>query len=388
MQGAYVNKIILIPAILCLSLLATATEQDVEKKAKPFKSTEAEKGYKSEDIQTGWAFGQDATVQQKQDEVVLKTPKTKRDIATILEESLAVQKEQLKEQKKIRAILEEQFDPKPHTIKKDDGTECVANSSADCFEFPLIAEAKRVPVMANYLKDPHDEKAVGEWKKWFSVYLNHTFDIGRAGEYDTAENGSNTFKTDFKRDGYDSPNGFYYGAKDRHNSRLINAFGNRGLSVKILLGKTTDLDLYAMDEIAMFIKTHSALPVELVFLDRSSAEVYSGGARSLDFVGRAFSQKNVSKRIGTAADFPSSLQATPAYMVSFKDAKRSKTKIIKSGKASSSKLANSIIEWMIFEKIVDPAQLNDSRIWKDSDENYGAKYIKEMYGKDMKGSIR
>lgn len=351
---------------------------------KPKKSSEAEKGYTSSDIQKGWAFGEDADVQQEQEIVIQPSKKTKRDAATILEEMLVVQKEQLKEQKKIRAILEEQYDPKPKVITKADGTKCIANSSADCFDFPLIAEAKRVPVMANHFKNPHDAKATAEWKKWYAVYLNHNFDIGKAWEYDSAENGSNSFKTDFKRDGFDSAKGDYYVEKEKHNSRVINAFGTRGLSMKILLGKTPELDIYAMDQLAMFIQNHPALPIELVFMNRESAEVYSGGARVIPFVGQAFSQKNLTKRIANKeGEFPVNLQATPAYSVSYKDGTRNNTKIIKAGKVEAGRLASSIIEWMIFEKIIDPAQLNDSRVWKDAD-GIGTRFLKESYGKDLK----
>jgi len=381
-----VPKAIILSIIVGTALMANQVQPEVQgQPVKQYKSGEAEKGYASEDIQKGWAFGHDPK-QNNSEEPAFVPPKIKRDIVTILEESLVVQKEQLKEQRKIRSILEEQFDPKPHLIRKGDGSECIANSSADCFEFPLIAEAKRVPVMANYLKNPHDPKAVAAWKEWFSVYLNHNFDIGKATEYDSATNGSNTFKTDFKRDGYDSPSGSFYVAKDKHNSRLLNAFGSKGLSLKILLGKTPDLDLYAMDQIAMFVKQNPALPVELIFADRKSAELYNSGARTLSFIGQAFSQSNVSKRIGSVADFPKELQSTPAYSPSFKDKGHNVSKIIKSGKMNADKLANSIVEWMIFEKIVDPAQLNDSRIWKDI-EGFGSKYIKETYNKEIKGGV-
>lgn len=349
--------------------------------------TEAEKGFTSEAIQRGWAFGYDPKNNKQEQQEVVSIPKTKRDIAIILEESLAVQKEQLKEQRKIRAILEEQFDPKPKTIKKEDGTECVANSSADCFDFPLIAEAKRVPVLGNFLKNPYDHNGAGEYKRWLATYENHLFDIGKAVQYDSAENGSNTFKTDFKRDGYDSPEGYFYGAKEKHNSRLINAFGQKGLALKIFLGKTKDLDLYSMDQIAMFIKNHPSLPIELLFLDQSGAEVFRAHARQMDFVGKAFSQSNVIKRVAGAGEFPSTLQSTPAYMASYGIAKQAKTRIISSGKMQSNKLANSIVEWLIFEKIIDPAQISDSRVWQDVGD-YGAEYIKKTYHIQVEGKSK
>lgn len=343
------------------------------------KNTEVERGYKTGDVEKGWAFGDDNKYQDDDEEkIITGIKKSKRDPATILENILVVQIEQLKEQKKIRKILEDEFDPKPHMITKKDGTKCVANSSADCFEFPLIAEAKRVPVMANYLLHPEDAKAVSEWKKWFSKYLNHTFDIGMATEYDTAENGSNTFQTDYRTDGFDSSGGYFNVAKAQHNSALLNAFGHKGLSLKIYLGKTVDLDLYSIDEIAMFCKANKDVPIELVFLTKASAETYSGAARTLELVGTAFSQPNVTKRMARNGEIPETLQATPAYSPHYKDKQRDLTRIIKTGKINNEALANQIIDWMIFEKIINPAQLNDARIWKDSG-NYGVDFIKKTY---------
>lgn len=367
-----------ISAVVATSIFGANDEVKKNKK-----TSEVEKGYVSKDIQKGWAFGDDsARNEEGEGEVQTAIKKTKRDIPTILEEILAINKEQLKEQKKIRSILEEQFDPKPKTITKADGTKCIANSSADCFDFPLIAEAKRVPVMANYLQHPEDAKAVAEWKKWFAKYLNHNFDIGKATEYDTATNGSNSFQTDYRTDGFDSYGGYFNVAKEEHNKEILNAFGKKSLSLKMYFGKTKDLDLYSVDQVALFCKDFPDIPIELIFLTKESADIYAGAASSLDFVRSAFSQPNVKRRVAAKGEIPDTLQATPAYSPTYKDDKREITKIIKNGKVSSSKLANGIIEWMIFEKIVNPAQLNDAKVWKDSG-NYGVDYIKNTYNVDV-----
>lgn len=369
--------------ILCV-VFAVSVFADQGLPEKKHRSSESEKGYKVSDIQKGWAFGDDPNATPQEESVRVQPVKGKCDTICLLTKILEVGERQLKEQTKIREILEEQYDPKPKIITRADGSQCIANSSADCFDFPLIAEAKRIPVLANSLKNPQDQQAVMEWKKWYAVYLNHNFDIGKSWEYDAAQNGSNSFQTDFQRDGYDSAKGYFHVAKEQHNTRLLNAFGSRGLSVKILLGKTQELDIYAMDQIAMFAKKHPSLPIELVFYNRESAEIFSGASHSIDFIGSAFSQANVVKRVSNAAsDFPESVQTTPTYSASFKDGKNDKSKIIKSGKVEAGDLANRVVEWMIFEKIIDPAKLSDGRIWGDI-EGFGEKYIKETYGKDLK----
>ncbi len=375
-----VTKVLLLSIVASTALLSAENTMDQHKNKK---TSEAEKGYKTKDIEKGWAFGDDAETQAEPEKVIDGVKKSKRDPATILEEILVINKEQLKEQKKIREILEEQFDPKPKMITKEDGTKCIANSSADCFDFPLIAEAKRVPVMANYLLHPENDKAVGEWKKWFAKYLNHTFDIGMATEYDTAANGSNTFQTDYRTDGFDSSGGYFNVAKKEHNTALLNAFGTSGLSLKIYLGKTVDLDLYSIDQIAMFCKDNNKLNIELVFMTKASAETFAGAQESLPFVKEALTRSNVTKRMALKDEIPNTLQATPAYAPKFKGADKMYERIIKTGKISKDSLATAIIDWMIFEKIVNPAQLNDARIWKDSG-NYGIEYIQKTYQKNVK----
>lgn len=348
-------------------------------------TSEAEKGYTKDQIEKGWNYGEDAIIDKE--EIVASASakkKSNKDVLSLLEEILEIQKKQLAEQKRIKEILEEEFDPKPRMITKEDGTKCIMNSSADCFVFPLIAEARRVPVMANYLKNPHDQKAVSEYKKWFATYLNHNFDIGKATEYDTAENGSNSFKTDYKSDGFETSGGYFSVAKQEHNQKIINAFGKNGsLFLRVYLGKTPDLDLYAADHIAIFINKHPDLKVELLFANKESANAYKGLSEVMPLFKQAFTARNTIKRVAGTNEIPATLQATPAFEPHFKNKNINSKRIVKNGKLSSDSIDNYIMEWLIFEKIVDPSQLNDAKVWKDNG-NFSKEFYKNTYGVDIK----
>ena len=139
-----------------------------------------------------------------------------------------------------------------------------------------------------------------------------------------------------------------------------------------------------MDNISKYIKQHPGLPIELKFFDKNSADIFKGASRSLEMLDEALYQKNLIKSVNNGKDFPASLQSTPAYEISFVNKNINAKQIIASGKILSDKLDNLIVEWMIFKKIVDPAQLNDDKIWKDSSDEYVKKYYKSKYKKDVK----
>ncbi|MDD3465634.1 MAG: hypothetical protein PHE67_00675 [Campylobacterales bacterium] len=349
-------------------------------------SSQVERGYKSDEVERGWVFGDDNDNNKTNntDEQITVTPdknnrKGQRDLVAILEDMLAIQKEHLKEQKRIRQILEEQFDPKPKLITKADGTKCIANSSADCFDFPLIPEAKRIPVMAEYLSHPNDMQKVSEWKRWFSKYLNHTYDIGKANEYEAAANGSTTFQTDYHSGSVDDSYGYYSVAKAEHNTKIINLFGQKGLlKLRILIGKTPTVDLYALDDIARFIIKHNNLPIELIFFDNASASIYSDSTSLLSIAKQAFNAPRVVKKIDPSL-FTAGIQNSPTYVPIYNKSGENISKPIKYGKLSSDMLASEIIEWMVYEKIIDPATLNDSKVMKDVGK-IGEDYMRDSYG--------
>lgn len=339
-----------------------AGQQDSNKKKF---SSEVERGYTPEQIEKGWNYGDDPDFNKTVRTTGANNRKGQKDLLAMIEEMLEIQKEHLKEQKRIREILEEQFDPKPKMVTKSDGTQCIANSSSDCFVFPLVAEAKRVPVMAEYLQHPDDMSKVAEWKKWFSKFLNHNFNIGKANEYEAALNGSTTFQTDFHRSELDNKFGYFGTAKAEHNSKIVNLFGSKKmLKLRILIGKTPSSDIYAMDDIARFINKHPNLGVELIFLDNNAATIYSDGANVLSFIRKAFTSPMVTKTINPSL-FTAGMQTSPIFMPVFTQNGQDISKAITVGKISQDTLANNIIEWLIYEKIVDPATLNDSKILND-----------------------
>ena len=94
--------------------------------------------------------------------------KTEREL---LAELVKLSRAQLKEQKRIREILENEFDPQPKTITLKDGTKCIENSSAKCFKMPMIPEIRGIPAIANAYKNPTLEN-IKIRELWYAKYTD------------------------------------------------------------------------------------------------------------------------------------------------------------------------------------------------------------------------
>jgi hypothetical protein len=65
------------------------------------------------------------------------------------------------------------------TTNSKTGEKCKANSSAECFVMPVIAEAQQsVPAMVEMLREP-SVKNVKNYLEWQAVYMNQAFQVGR-----------------------------------------------------------------------------------------------------------------------------------------------------------------------------------------------------------------
>jgi hypothetical protein len=81
-----------------------------------------------------------------------------------------------------------------YTKNKKTGEKCLTNSKAECFVFPLQAEAQHVPVMANWLSDPSPTNSK-EWLRWEAKYFNHITKISYGNRFAFLSGGPNVYPT-------------------------------------------------------------------------------------------------------------------------------------------------------------------------------------------------
>jgi|GEM_PF-1487658 len=93
-----------------------------------------------------------------------------------------VKKELNKNKKKDNKTVIKQIKPPKSKEKKTQNAskkEKEYNTSVKNFKFPLTEEAKRIPVLANWLRNPTEENAV-KWLAWQAKYFEHNGKISRS----------------------------------------------------------------------------------------------------------------------------------------------------------------------------------------------------------------
>lgn len=345
------------------------------------RSSEIEKGYATGDIQKGWAFGQDKDLNQT---TVVPPEQSegqrKCDALCLLQQLVELSKLQLEEQRQIKKLLEKQIDPKPHVIKREDGSECIANASPDCFEFPLTAEAKKVPVLAAFLTNPHDQKSAADWKAWQETYLSHTFDIGQAIAYETERNPQS--KLDYRRSNFDTGSGAFGSQKAALHHRLIEGMAKKGLWLKVYLGLSPQFDLIALDTLSTICEKHTQLKIEVVFAKQDSYTILKGAIDSIPGFREIFSKPNITKRMIKDGEIPNGHVSTPIYEAHFRKDGTDLSQIVITGKVSKERLDTAMISWLEFEKIINAGQLYDGIVWRES-SGAGADFWKNTYNIDI-----
>lgn len=113
---------------------------------------------------------------------------------------------QLKVQTEILAILKDEYNPEPRIIINEKGEECIANSSADCFEMPITAEARRVPVIKNWMQKG-DLESSAKYLQWQGKYFN---EISRRAYNNVAainQYGNEVYPVDYNTIGFNNTTG-------------------------------------------------------------------------------------------------------------------------------------------------------------------------------------
>lgn len=238
---------------------------------------------KKQKIEQGWRFGDNP----KSKPVV----NDKKTIKEILAEMLKVQKEQLKTQKKILAILQEQFDPKPKMITLPNGKKCIANSSAECFQMPLTPIAKRIPVLKNWLEH-RDIKSAAAYIKWQSKYMQEIFKSAYAYDFAVTEYGNKVAQLDYSRPGFEETFGASEVIRDKFKSWEINHYKDK-FNLYIFLGENPDLDVYSFTSIARFFKKHPDLKYTIIFKTPNEKKAFLEAGKIFLIIGDMIKSKNV-----------------------------------------------------------------------------------------------
>jgi hypothetical protein len=215
---------------------------------------------------------------------------TNKTVVELLAEILKVQREQLRVQKKILAILQEQFNPKPKLVTVN-GKQCIANSSADCFVMPLTPVAKRIPVLKNWLLHP-SIKTAAAYIKWQSKYLREISKAAYAYDFAVTEYGNKIAQVDYSQPSFEETLGYTNVIRDKYRQFLINKYKD-DFKLYIFMGLNPDLDVYSFTSIAKFIDSHPKLKYTIVFKNEKEKKAFVEAGNIFPVIKKVLGNKNV-----------------------------------------------------------------------------------------------
>jgi hypothetical protein len=185
---------------------AKASVVDSRKTDRTAKLTYSAEGEFEYDAANGWWWYKQSHKDKKGKTFNTKTKMSKKEKMKYDQDNEVVkllkeQKKQLEEQNKKLKIVKERLEYAYPNITpiysnhEKTGKECLTNSSAECFVFPLQAEAQHVPVLANWLSNPSPTNSK-EWLRWESKYFNHLQKISLGNRFAFLSGGPGVYQTD------------------------------------------------------------------------------------------------------------------------------------------------------------------------------------------------
>ncbi|WP_457748598.1 hypothetical protein [Sulfurimonas sp.] len=350
----------------------------VEKDGNKNTHNEIDDGYNAK---KGWSFYFD----DKNDANLSKTKKTDRLIKKteleLLQKILDENKKQTKIQNKILALLQKQVDPKPKEITVN-GKKCIANSSAQCFDYGslIVAEAKKVPVLVKFLKDPYNVTNAAHYLQWQAKYLKHSINVGNSLQFAYAQFGEKAYPIGAQSTPYTLGFGGYEGkilpdAQDK----LIISMKNK-MSFKIFLGKNINLDIYSALAIVDIIKKYGEMNIEIVFFDKKSKSVFIGAVSSVYKLDKIRHWSSVKMIVQPKAFGEYGILTTPSYVVEYKNKNKKEVQTLLHGRVSLISFRQQTISFMELKKLIDYQKFTEQNNWKSKDgREEMKKYYKTQY---------
>jgi hypothetical protein len=337
---------------------------------------------KKSSIERGWRFGQFQDLN--------KTKKTKRTEAEILEEILKVQKKQLKVQKKVLAILQKQFDPQPKEIVVN-GKKCIANSSAECFDYPITPEAKRIPVMANWLKHPTVENAA-KYQAWLSKWMGHVFDVGYSNSFAITQFGDKYYKRHFITPGFVDGFGENADFEQKAEEKVIKALKNE-IEIYIFLGENSDTDTISIPELTEFYNKYSKnIDIGIIYPNKQVRDKLLRVFKPIKDKGGKYIKKynsiagilEINKNVFYGNDFfkKFTIYATPTILVRLKKQNEAQSVIV--GRASVSDIEDRIVNYLKMKKVIPANYISNQKEYMvDSNNNYAKEKLYNKFYYDL-----
>ena len=279
-------------------------------------------------------------------------------------------KTQTKIQEKILKILEERFDPKPKVITVN-GKKCVANSSAECFDMPLTPAAKRVPVLANLIKNPSLQTAA-RYLQWQAKYFKQIYKVGDSLPAAVTQFGSKAYPLNYTTISYTDLNGF--NAQDKMIAPYLDSLLKKyNIHFLIFFGINKDLDITSVFALTKIIKSFPHFKGKIIFKSQKDKDIFDSMVEVIPL------GKNIKKQFTTLIDKNSfdklDIFTTPSIVIR----KGKSAQTIERGKIQEGVFKQKLFSYFEMNNLIEHQRLNDYNSWKDN-LNYRQNFYYHMYG--------
>lgn len=333
----------------------------------------------------GWSFYFDEKAKDKEEEKKINK-KIKKAEMDILQKILDENRKQTKIQDKILALLQKQIDPKPKEITIN-GKKCIANSSAKCFDYAslIIAEAKKVPVMKEFLADPYDITKAAKYLQWQAKYFKHAINIGNSLQFAYAQFGENAYPIGAQTMGYTDGAGAYEGGMLPDMEKKLILSKKKEVSYSIFIGKNITQDVYSALSIVEIVRDYGEMNIELVFFDKKSKDVFIGAVSSVFIIDGIKNWKNVKQSISPDKFKKFNIFTTPSYVVKLNKDGKKEAQTILHGKISISSFRSKNIDYFELKKLIDYSKFTEQNAWKSGK---GKKEVERLFNSKHGVSVK
>lgn len=312
----------------------------------------------------GWSFYFDQKAKNKNEEKVIDK-KIKKAELNLLQKILDENRKQTKIQNKILALLQKQIDPKPKEITVN-GKKCIANSSAECFDYGslLIAEAKKVPVMKEFLTDPYDVTKAAKYLQWQAKYFKHAINIGNSLQFAYAQFGEKAYPIGAQTSAYSNGAGAYSAGMLPDMERKLILSKKKEIAYSIFIGKNITQDIYSALSIVDIARKYGSMNIEIVFFDKKSKDVFMGAISSVFIVNQIKNWKNIKLSINPEKFKKFNIFTTPSYVIKLDKNGKKEAQTLLHGKITVSTFRSKTIDYLEFKKLIDYTKFTEQNAWK------------------------
>ncbi len=252
----------------------------------------------------------------------------------------------------------------PHIMVDSNGKECLSNSSEDCTDIPVIQEARNVPAMYNWIKEPTIENAVN-YLKVQAKFFNHWTKMGYSLRFASLNGGAEVYPVD-SQDAL-TPN--YSFNKDKYKEAILNELKKRKsvMGTLIFLGINNDVEnnwgLHKLSRIAY--GEGENLNIALVFLNEEVKKKYDAYYSQVHDKELKEIYFKFPKYIDQDAFTSYNVKITPAAVAVYKDTQNNQNinMIIDKGFVKRSSIIYGHHNFLVYNNIVKPEVFNAENTW-------------------------